>query len=246
MATQLLSKPLPLEFGVELKCQNCVNSVQAALQSELSAKHIVDLTFSIPDQRVTLSSSLPPSRLVQLIRSSGRSAVLRGSGGVPGSPTFLGAAVCIFEIFKGARGWAQHNNRGLARLMQVDDTTCAIDVSLDGFPASTVLEVRVHESGDISGGASTTGEPIHILGAVTTDEDGRADLVAEVGSFSVWDVIGRSLVVADKVAEESGRAAPEDAVCGVIARSAGLFENTKKVCSCSGMTLWEESREPKI
>ncbi len=28
--------------------------------------------------------------------------------------------------------------------------------------------------------------------------------------------------------------------CGVIARSAGLFENMKKICSCSGKTLWEE------
>lgn len=27
---------------------------------------------------------------------------------------------------------------------------------------------------------------------------------------------------------------------GIIARSAGLFQNTKKICACSGMTLWEE------
>jgi len=28
--------------------------------------------------------------------------------------------------------------------------------------------------------------------------------------------------------------------CGIIARSAGILENVKKVCFCSGRTLWEE------
>lgn len=28
--------------------------------------------------------------------------------------------------------------------------------------------------------------------------------------------------------------------CGIIARSAGIMENTKKICSCTGATLWEE------
>lgn len=31
--------------------------------------------------------------------------------------------------------------------------------------------------------------------------------------------------------------------CGIIARSAGLFENPKKVCTCSGVTLWEEKQQ---
>jgi len=28
--------------------------------------------------------------------------------------------------------------------------------------------------------------------------------------------------------------------CGIIARASGLFENTKRICACSGATLWEE------
>ena len=35
---------------------------------------------------------------------------------------------------------------------------------------------------------------------------------------------------------------PRDALAvGVIARSAGLFQNKKKICLCTGKTLWEES-----
>ena len=32
---------------------------------------------------------------------------------------------------------------------------------------------------------------------------------------------------------------------GIIARSAGLFQNPKKICACTGMTMWEE-RELEI
>jgi copper chaperone for superoxide dismutase len=33
--------------------------------------------------------------------------------------------------------------------------------------------------------------------------------------------------------------------CGIIARSAGLFENTKRLCTCSGATVWQERQEAK-
>ncbi|XP_025410506.1 copper chaperone for superoxide dismutase isoform X3 [Sipha flava] len=32
--------------------------------------------------------------------------------------------------------------------------------------------------------------------------------------------------------------------CGIIARSSGLFENSKKICACDGVTLWEERDVP--
>lgn len=32
--------------------------------------------------------------------------------------------------------------------------------------------------------------------------------------------------------------------CGIIARSAGLFQNPKQICACDGITLWEERDRP--
>ncbi|TNN39469.1 Copper chaperone for superoxide dismutase [Liparis tanakae] len=32
--------------------------------------------------------------------------------------------------------------------------------------------------------------------------------------------------------------------CGIIARSAGLFQNPKQICACDGVTLWEERDRP--
>ena len=32
--------------------------------------------------------------------------------------------------------------------------------------------------------------------------------------------------------------------CGIIARSAGLGENLKKICACDGVTIWDERNKP--
>ena len=32
--------------------------------------------------------------------------------------------------------------------------------------------------------------------------------------------------------------------CGIIARSAGLFENAKRFCACDGITQWDERNVP--
>ncbi|GLD74828.1 copper chaperone for superoxide dismutase-like protein [Lates japonicus] len=40
------------------------------------------------------------------------------------------------------------------------------------------------------------------------------------------------------------RAAERLLACGIIARSAGLFQNPKQICACDGVTLWEERDRP--
>lgn len=70
--------------------------------------------------------------------------------------------------------------------------------------------------------------------------------------LKVWDVIGRSLVIKEGV-DDLGRGVAETSrvdgsagkgvACGIIARSAGLFDNPKKICACDGNTLWDERRK---
>ncbi|KAM7085199.1 copper chaperone for superoxide dismutase isoform 1-T1 [Molossus nigricans] len=69
----------------------------------------------------------------------------------------------------------------------------------------------------------------------------------------VWDVIGRSLVI-DEGEDDLGRGSHplsritgnsgKRLACGIIARSAGLFQNPKQICSCDGITMWEERGRP--
>ena len=56
--------------------------------------------------------------------------------------------------------------------------------------------------------------------------------------MTIADVVGRSMCLY----AAHGR----PLMCGIIARSAGVFENTKTICACSGRTLWQESEAAKM
>ncbi|TPX56056.1 hypothetical protein PhCBS80983_g04833 [Powellomyces hirtus] len=235
LTAQQLQTPLRTEFAVDMHCDSCSHTVTSAL-SRITG--ITNLSISIPSKTVTIESTAPPSLLFKALRSTGLNTVLRGQS-TTGSHSHLGAAVCIFESFRGAKGWAQHNNKGLARLVQVDGETCLVDVTIDGVTPGEHV-VSIHECGDISGGCESTGKALTELGKVMVDASGRGDLVVEKRDVKVWDIIGRSIVI-DAANQKATAEAGKDAVCGIIARSAGVFENPKSVCSCDGKTLWEEA-----
>lgn len=155
--------------------------------------------------------------------------------------------------------------QGLARFVQIDNETCLIDLTVQGLRPGK-HGVHIHELGDISRGWMSTGDHFnptdvdhgdpddgHVgdLGNVEVDENGWGDLVLESNRVKVWDIIGRSMVITEnqddlgrggnKGSKWDGNSGP-GVLCGIIARSAGAFENMKKVCACSGKTLWEEAR----
>ncbi|KAI9098786.1 superoxide dismutase [Phlyctochytrium arcticum] len=230
-----LRAALKTEFAVNMTCDSCIQKVETALSS---IPNVTKHTTSLPTKSVTIESTTPPSILLRVLKSTGLATVLKGQSTVTGE--HLGAAVCIFESFRGARGWAQNNNRGLARLVQVDESTCLVDVTVHGMQEGE-HSVKIHECGDISGGSDTVGAALHDLGNIAVDKSGSGDLVVEHDGFKLWEVLGRSIVM-EKLRKLEGERDDSDRVCGIIARSAGVFENPKSVCSCSGETLWEESR----
>jgi len=93
------------------------------------------------------------------------------------------------------------------------------------YPAGT-YDVVVHETGNLTKGVSSAGKVERVLGQVEVNERGWGEWSGEVEDLEVWEVVGHALSV--------------DKVAGVCARSAGVWENVKKVCACSGRTIWEE------
>ena len=91
------------------------------------------------------------------------------------------------------------------------------------------MSIRV--AGDITSGAASTGGMWERgdLGTVEVGEDGTGGSLVDV-EMEVWEVIGRSMVVCREKAEV-GRAVENagDTLVGVVARSAGVWENTKVV-----------------
>eukprot|EP00842_Homolaphlyctis_polyrhiza_P005466 jgi/Hompol1/5920/HPOL_000311-RA len=124
-------------------------------------------------------------------------------------------------------------------------------------------QLHVREFGDLSQGVVSCGDITADIGrldaTVARKTAEGSSVLNAAGIFDVvmplWQIVGRSLTLvplltADVVAKRLHRELDPSQVAelqmqlgfaGVIARSAGAFENTKKVCSCSGKTLWEEA-----
>lgn len=227
-------------FSVPMHCNACIKDISRAL-SKLPGIQETDLSLS--KQLLTMTSTTPPSAIISTIQDTGRTAILRGSGKANS------AAVCILETPPPPIPPSVPEAspvRGLARLIELSDRITLLDMTLTGLPAGT-YNASIRQSGDISnvprsmGGVFTglerdkTGD----LGILEVVETGRGSLIGEI-DWRVWEMVGRGVVV-ERLGEETERG--NGVVVGVVARSAGVWENDKVVCACSGKTVWEEREE---
>jgi len=192
-----------------------------------------------------VTGNAAPSAIVAAIQDTGRDAILRGSGKAES------AAVCILETHAST---VKDAVRGLIRMVQVSPSMTLLDITLRGVSPGT-YNVTVREAGDISNGAASTGgiwdliqakqasppRPAKgIFGTVQVAQSGLGSVFLDK-PVQIWELIGRSIVVSRK--QENFDKEDPDTLVGVIARSAGVWDNDKTVCSCSGKTVWDERRE---
>lgn len=131
-------------------------------------------------------------------------------------------------------------------MVQVNPTTTLVDLTLRGISPGT-YRATIREYGDLKDGAASAG-PVWssgkgFLGTVEIGKDGHGAIFLS-HPFQVWEVVGHAMVVS-RQDEVEGKTLKndEDTVVGVIARSAGMWDNDKTVCSCTGKTLWEERKD---
>jgi copper chaperone for superoxide dismutase len=168
-----------------------------------------------------------------------------------------GSAVCILETHNST---VSNKIRGLARMVQVSPNMTLVDLTVNGV-APGKYWATVRETGDISQGAASAGgiweslknkvlgsegappakEPRGIFGSVDVDEKGRGNVFMD-RPVAIWEMIGRSMVLS-KSKEGPFKREDEHTLVGVIARSAGVWDNDKMVCSCSGKNVWQERQE---
>lgn len=159
--------------------------------------------------------------------------------------------MCILETHSST---VKDQVRGLIRMVQVGPAMTVLDMTLRGVSPGT-YSVTVRESGNISDGAATTGgiwdlleakkeQPARtakgIFGTIEVGKTGLGSVFLD-RPIQIWEMLGRSIVVSRKT-EQFDKEDP-DTLVGVIARSAGVWDNDKTVCSCSGKTVWEERTE---
>ncbi|XP_037538898.1 copper chaperone for superoxide dismutase [Nematolebias whitei] len=248
-------RPTKLEFAVQMTCESCGEKVRAALEGKPGVRSV---SVDVGKEEVLVESALTSSEVQALIESTGYRAVLKGIGGLEQD---LGAAVAMLS--------GAGSIQGVVRFLQLSEELCLIDGTVDGLEPGP-HGLHVHALGDLTqdclscgehfnpfnkqhGGPADSERHVGDLGNVVAGPDGRASFRLEDAQVKVWDVIGRSLVV-DAGEDDLGRGSHplskqtgnsgERLACGIIARSAGLFQNPKKICACDGVTLWEERDRP--
>ncbi|KAH0525886.1 hypothetical protein TsFJ059_009289 [Trichoderma semiorbis] len=233
-------------FAVPLSCGGCVKSVSDSLYK---LDGITKVEGNLKDQLVSVEGSVAPSAIVEAIQATGRDAILRGSG------ASNSAAVSILETFADQAEHVEDDTsrevRGLARMVQVSPDRTLIDLTIRGVAPGT-YRATIREFGDLKDGAESTGpiwsggekeEPKGSLGIVQVSKDGRGSAFVD-HAFQIWEVIGHAMVLT-RQDETQPLKNDDNTVVGVIARSAGMWDNDKTVCSCTGKTLWEE-REDEV
>ncbi|TKY55406.1 Copper chaperone for superoxide dismutase [Spatholobus suberectus] len=221
------------EYMVDMKCEGCVNAVKNKLHEINGVKNVeVDLS----NQVVRILGSTPVKTMTEALEQTGRKARLIGQG-VP-EDFLISAAVSEYkgpDIF------------GVVRLAQINMELARIEANFSGLSPGK-HGWSINEFGDLTRGAASTGkmfnpinedntkEPLGDLGTLEANEKGEAFYTGVKEKLRVADLIGRSVVVyATEDKSEHGITA------AVIARSAGVGENYKRLCTCDGTTIWEAS-----
>ncbi|XP_073101835.1 copper chaperone for superoxide dismutase, chloroplastic [Elaeis guineensis] len=223
---------LMTEFMVDMKCEGCVSAVKDKL---LKLDGVKGVDIDLSNQVVRVIGTLPVKIMVEALEQTGRNARLIGQGNP--NDFLISAAVAEFKgpvIF------------GVVRLAQVNMELARIEASFSGLSPGK-HGWSINEFGDLTRGAASTGKvfnppdysfqkPLGDLGTIEASETDEAHFIGAKQMIRVADLIGRSVVVYEtEDKSDSGIAA------AVIARSAGVGENYKRICTCDGVTIWESS-----
>uniref|UniRef100_A0A8C8K316 Superoxide dismutase [Cu-Zn] n=1 Tax=Oncorhynchus tshawytscha TaxID=74940 RepID=A0A8C8K316_ONCTS len=247
-----------------MTCDSCAETIQAAGGK---TRQVID----VGKEEVLVEASLTSNEVQGLIESTGRRAVLKGIGGTEED---LGAAVAMIVGSGPVQGvvrflqlseerclidgtWcprpprprARRSHTGLpeVRIMGPDNSCFSLCVCLYSCGEHYNPYGRQH------GASQDPDRHVGDLGNIVAGPDGRASFRQKDPQLKVWDVIGRSLVV-DAGEDDLGRSghppskltgnSRQRLACGIIARSAVLFQNAKQICACDVVTLWEERDRP--
>ncbi|EMR72755.1 putative superoxide dismutase 1 copper chaperone protein [Eutypa lata UCREL1] len=267
-----IKTPFQTLFAVPMTCDSCVKSVSDALYS-LDGITNVDVSLKDQLVTVegtaapsTIVSTIEETGRDAILRGSGSS----NTDADPPRQCPTDAAVAILETYHHSQqggdelvpasapeaattesGFEDRHVRGLARIVQVSPETTLLDLTVRGVVPG-VYSASIREYGDLKYGATSTGpiwiggsstaQPRGLLGTLTVGKDGRGAVFLD-HPFQVWEVIGHAIVVSSQEEGKGDLKNDENTIVGVVARSAGVWDNDKTVCSCTGKTLWQERKD---
>lgn len=252
----------------EESCENALQSVQDSFIKSYS----MEKTDS-DENMLTIESNIPPSRLVTTLQEIGKDAVIRGTSSSLQQGNDLGACVSILEVPYGADNETkdlklEENDmakniinestvlgvrsvstiRGIVRAIELTSGSGEgqvwLDMALTKLPnLNASYTLNIHKYGNLQN-FSTLGPilksiPVSLKNGSDfkpLDLSAQKDPENSVSKFKLTDIVGRGVSVCDKDNRDCF-------AIGLWARSSGMWGNTKKVCACSGKTIWEERKD---
>ena len=267
------------EYAVDMVCDMCAQAVHRALAGQAG---VTTVTTNVRAQIAVVEGSMAPGRVVELLEAAGRKVKLIGSGSstavekgvfvVPAAVGPSGENSAAVSEFKGAatgHGAVVGVVRFVGLAAGPEGSAEAgpwahVDVTVHGLAADSEYTVELHEYGDLSRGAASTGElwgwGVVGGGPRRTSADGRLEMGAVLSGHHLWECIGRATVLrlqlppdtpppADAMActpvlrpgltAEAPELVGGGAVAAVVARSAGVGANHKMLCACDGTVIWD-------
>lgn len=211
-----------------MACLSCKQKVEEAL------KHVHGVTIKEIDVQkqtviINLDKNSNNSKSVQDIQSlieqnTGIKTVVKGLG------EHLAA---VSEVYG-------NNIIGVVRFSQLLNKLCLVDGAIDGVEYNKSYALSIHQFGDLSGSNFENIGPVHvsILDKLKSDVKDRSSFRLEISNCDLANCIGRSLAV-------SNSSNNQIVAGGIVARASPVGSNQKKICVCSGKTIWDE-RESKL
>lgn len=225
-----MTQPFETVYNVPLTCESCIESVSKEIMKNEGVNNV---SCDLSKQTVSVEGTIPPSRIIEAIQNTGRDAIIRGTS----KPNC--AAVCILEDFTKSQADDGRDVNGLARLVKTTPGESFVDLTLTGMQPHGTYYASIRSNGDLSKGALSTGSSLFTLPKISCDEKGKCQQFGTI-PLGLDSLIGRSMTVSTVDTKVF-----MDSMVGVIARSAGAWENDKYVCSCTGKNIWQERDQAK-
>lgn len=216
-----------VEFAVKIDGLDCVEQVKSKLkESGINDNDIECITDNQnKEARIVIKTIKPWIKLQESIEQTGKQAVLVG----------FSDKSAVVMLDKGE----SMNIKGVVRFCSIASGKqgVVVDGVIDGLLPGREHLLSICEYGDVSNGCSSLGGIYKNTSyTIKSDDTGRSTVRAVDHNLDVSELIGRSAAI-------SSVAGPKE-VCGIISRSAGIFENWKRICACDGVTIWDERDRP--
>ncbi|GFO07349.1 Copper chaperone for superoxide dismutase [Plakobranchus ocellatus] len=237
MSAEKENSTTKMEFAVEMRSPCCAPKVEKALNNVPGIKSV---KVEAASQKLIVEGSVSAETVRSEVENkTGMSTVLLGHGS---SSANLGAGVAAISI-------GSTEVQGLLRFVQSDQNTCVVEGTVDWLPTTEPVYLSIHETGDVSNGCQSCGPLLSdgdkftgILGELHPSQERRAEFRLTTNAVRLPDIYGHCVVIHKGTERDVKQNKSERLACGIIARSSGLFENSKRFCACDGVTIWEQRK----